>query len=88
MTGAINDLFCCKDWDTFEIHSDYISNIPKEVLLPSSIPFAQVKQLSVIIDEGDICKADAFIDDVKMVGVNKEDNSMRLKAAPCSICIK
>ena len=54
MTDAINDLLCCDEWDPSEVHSDYISMIPEEIALPASIPFAQAKELSVIIEKGDI----------------------------------
>ena len=85
MTDAINDMLCCEEWNPSEVHSDYLSEIPKEIALPPSTPFGQAKDLSVVIEEGDICKADVFIDDVISVGVDKGDNLLRLKAAPCSI---
>ena len=85
MTDAINDLLASKDWNPREVHSNYVVQIPPPKKLPDDIPFEKAQDLSVIIEEGDICKADVFIDDVITVGVDMDDNLERIVAAPCSI---
>ena len=82
MTDAINDLLASKDWNPREVHSNYVVQIPPPQKLPDDIPFEKAQDLSVIIEEGDICKADVFIDDVITVGVDMDDNLERIMAAP------
>ena len=85
MTDGINDLMGCKAWDPFNTCSKYISKIPAPSRLPDNVPFKQAKEFSVKITEGDICKADVFIDDVITVGVDVRDNLQCLIVAPCTI---
>ena len=85
MTDSINDLMTCKAWDPFNTCSEYISKIPAPSKLPDDIPFEQAREFSIKITEGDICKADVFIDDVITVSADVRDNLQRLIAAPCTI---
>ena len=85
LTDAINDLMACECWDPNELHSDYLEKIPSPTSLPSDIPFEQAKDLSVKIPEGDICKADVFIDDIITMGVDTKDYLRRIMAGPSTI---
>ena len=84
ITDVTNDLLACKEWDPMSVRSNYAEKIPKPVKLPSDVPFEQSRSLSVNIDDGDICKADVFIDDIITVGVDVGDNLLRLISAPCT----
>ena len=85
ITDAINDLLADSSWNPFDVHSDYVKHIPPPNPLPDDIPFAAAKELSVHITEGNICKADVFVDDIITIGVDANDNLQRIVAAPCSI---
>ena len=85
ITDTINDLLACDTWNPDEVHSKYIEMIPKPKPLPATVPFAQALETSIIINEGDICKSDVFVDDIITVGVNERDNLKRITAAPCSV---
>ena len=85
MTDVINDLLACDSWNPSKLHSDYLQQVPKPSPLPSDIPFAQAKELSVNISDGDICKSDVFIDDIITVGVDIKDYLCRIMAAPSTI---
>jgi hypothetical protein len=85
ITDTTNDLMANDNWNPEEVFSQYVHKIPSPKKLPDNIPFAQAKQLSVKIDDGDKCKADVFIDDVITVGVDVKDNLKRIIAGPCTI---
>ena len=85
ITDTTNDLLACKEWVPGEVRSGYTTEIPAPRRLPTDIPFAQALPTSVEIEEGDICKADVFIDDLITVGVDVGDNLQRIIAAPCTI---
>ena len=85
LTDTINDLMSCEDWEPSELHSNYLLKIPKPTSLPEAVPFAQAKDVSVSIEEGDICKSDVFIDDIITMGVDVADNLKRIMAAPCTV---
>ena len=86
ITDTINDLLNCSDWNWEDIHSPYLSKIPKEKPLDDSVPFAQaVGELSVDLPIEDQGKADVFVDDIISVAPDINDNLSRLKAASCTV---
>ena len=85
ITDAINDLLADTSWNPAKLHSEYIKYIPPPNPLPPHIPFAEAKELSVKIEEGDICKADVFVDDIITIGVDVKDHLQRIIAAPCTV---
>ena len=85
ITDVINDLLVSDEWIPKNLHSHYLRKIPKPKALGESVPFATAKEMSVRIDEGDICKADVFIDDIITVGVDVKDHLLRIMAAPSTV---
>ena len=85
ITDVINDLMACKDWDPRSVHSDYVTKIPASKSLPTLIPFAPAKEMSVQLPDDEDCKSDVFIDDIITVGVDINDNLQRITAAPCTV---
>ena len=85
ITDSINDLVACRYWNPVELASDSVRKIPANIKLPSNIPFAQSKEMSVDMIKGKYCKADVFIDYIITVGVEKGGNLQRILVGPCTI---
>ena len=85
VTDTINDLMADESWNPLEVFSNYIKYIPPPKPIHNTVPFAQAEETSIQIQEGDICKADVFIDDIITVGVDVRDNLQRVTAAPCTV---
>ena len=85
ITDTINDLLASTTWDPKTVCSKYKYNIPSQISLPASEPFAQARTLSVPLDNEPDSKADVFVDDIMSVTVNINDNLDRLVTAPCTV---
>ena len=85
ITDAINDLMDNPVWDPSEVHSPYLTQIPKAIALDNTIPFAPGRSLSVDLPDSDSGNADCFVDDIITTAVDINDNLQRIMAAPCTI---
>ena len=85
ITDTINDLLACPEWDLDVVRSNYVVKIPQAIPLPDHIPFAEARELSVVIPTEDDAKADCFVDDIISVAVDIGDNLKCLIAAPCTV---
>ena len=85
LTDTINDLMNCKEWDPSSMKSDYVQKVPLPKELPSHIPFAEAKEMSVTLNNDESCKSDVFVDDIITVGVDINNNLEKIVAAPCTV---
>ena len=85
ITDTINDLLACTSWDPEVVWSEYVKNIPMPRPLPSDIPYAPARSLSVNLTDEPCAKADCFVDDIMSITVDNDDNLLRLATAPCTV---
>ena len=52
ITESINDITACKYWNPEELASAYLHKTPAQIKLPSNIPFAKAKEMSVDMIKG------------------------------------
>ncbi len=68
-------------WDHRILFDPLSSKLDSPDSLPTDIPFAQAKDLAVLIPVNDISKVDIYIDDTIGIASDKDDNVNRVSAA-------
>ena len=64
---------------------EYYAKIPMSNPIQEQIPFAQAREMSVVMPIEDRGKADVFIDDITSVAPDLDNNLDRLRAVSCSV---
>ena len=81
LTGLVNAILKCPDWDPSVTFSPLESMYPPVELLDENIPFSKTLPLSVEIPETSLAKSDVFLDDNIEVGLDTPTIRRRLQGA-------
>jgi len=84
-TDTINDLLNDEKWDSEELFSEKVNQIPAPNKLNDEIPYAQARSMSVKLPDEDCGKSDVFLDDIISCAVDINKNLDRITKAPITI---